>query len=114
MMHVTDEPSERPPRHDVLDAGVGLLDRGAIEDRKQDPGHDQHHEEEIGDPARRVAPADIRRQAVLKRLPEGLVDLQSAVDRPIEQPDEAHHTKEARVGAGLDVVPHPACGLPRR
>jgi hypothetical protein len=37
-------------------------------------GDDQDHEEEIGDPAGGVPPADVRRQSVAECLVERLVD----------------------------------------
>ena len=61
-----------------------------------------------------MPPADVRRQLVAESLAERLVDPKSTVDGTVQEPHEPHDTKEARIGAVLDVFPHPAHRLPDR
>jgi len=104
-----------PPRnlrYDVLHARVGFLDRRAVEDRQQHAGDNEHHEQEVGDPAKRVPPADVGHKPIAKRLAECFVDSETTIDGTVQKPEKPGRSEEARVGAFLDVGPDPTDGAP--
>ncbi len=58
-VQITYQPAEGHLRHEVLNAGMGFLRRWPVVEREQHARDHQYDEQQVGDTAERVAPADV-------------------------------------------------------
>ncbi len=103
-VHVPQKPAEWSLRHYELNARIRLFYRRPVVKRQENAGHDEDHEQEIGDASERVFPTDIRGKTPAPGLTQGLVDRDIPVDFPVQKANHAKRAQQSGIRTLPDVV----------